>query len=475
MSFRLASRIRANYIFLNLISLIIFLFLQKNIVTVLLFTLWMNMMIFAYNKLNERIVLFMFLVAFFVFLLGREFLEVFFSYKTENFSEEIFIHTNKVLICSLLTLFLSYFFLEGFIFSKSFGAKRGRDLFAESLSDVTKKAFFVFIAMAMVYTLIEIYFVANNGYYAYYTHFKERLSQNIFLLLFSKAELFLNVSLCCFLATFPKKKEVDKLSAAYFIYIFIDIFTGARSSFVLGIQFLFIYYAYRHFLDPSEKFLSKGKVLLILLAIPVLLLGLATVEYLRAGDSMQAGGPFSALLDFVYDQGVSINVIKRSYQYRNLLRGDRLYSLFFLHTGVFSFFFSRGFIGNSLQNGIDGYNLTHVLSYILLGDFYLSGRGIGTSYIAELFHDFGMKGVIIGNMLLSYVLCAARRFLYGNILSRIVKLLIIQSILWMPRGNMGEILSLLFSPFTLISILIFISLAKINLKNYQDNYLGEHP
>lgn len=467
MTFRLGNTVRANYIFFNLLFSIIFLISQKNIITILLFMLWMNMIIFAYNKLNERIVLFMFSVSFFVFLLGREFLEVFLSYKPEVFSDEIFIHTNKVLILSLATIFTSYFTFEGFIFSKDGFTKKDDDLFILSLRDITGKSFYLIVILAIIYTFIEVYFVLNNGYYAYYIHFKKRLSENILLFFLSKAELFLNVSVCCFFATFPSKKEVNKLTLAYCFYIFMGLFTGARSSFVLGILFLVVYYIYRNALDPTQGFITKKKIFTAICMIPFIFLGLGIIDYVRAGDNISIDNFLRIIPDFIYDQGVSINVIKRAYQYKYLLNNDRVYSFFFLHTGIFSFIFSRGFIGNTIINGVNGYQFTHALSYILLGDSYLSGRGIGTSYIAELFHDFGINGIIIGNIILSYVLCATRKFSQGNILLRIIKLLIIQSILWMPRGNMGEIISLLFSPFTIASIFVFICLAKINVKKYK--------
>lgn len=56
---------------------------------------------------------------------------------------------------------------------------------------------------------------------------------------------------------------------------------------------------------------------------------------IRTGDKIEFSNVGDSIVDFVYNNGVSVNVIKRSYELDSRLRSDRFYSLHFLHDGVF--------------------------------------------------------------------------------------------------------------------------------------------
>ncbi len=64
----------------------------------------------------------------------------------------------------------------------------------------------------------------------------------------------------------------------------------------------------------------------------------------------------------------------------------------------------RVYNGNSIENALYGHSLAHRLSYLEYGDYYLQGHGVGSCYIAELYHDFGVIGVMAGNYIYGYIL-----------------------------------------------------------------------
>ena len=66
-----------------------------------------------------------------------------------------------------------------------------------------------------------------------------------------------------------------------------------------------------------------------------LLVGLGIFSKIRTGDQTEFSNVGDSIGDFVYNNGVSVNVIKRSYELDSRLRSDRFYSLHFLHDGVF--------------------------------------------------------------------------------------------------------------------------------------------
>ncbi|SQC98631.1 Uncharacterised protein [Fusobacterium necrophorum subsp. necrophorum] len=71
---------------------------------------WIFCVKYALRHFKERVMLLVFLSVFFIFLIGRDFVQVFFGYKLENFSDEIQNYAHISLLISLLSLVGSYYF-----------------------------------------------------------------------------------------------------------------------------------------------------------------------------------------------------------------------------------------------------------------------------------------------------------------------------------------------------------------------------
>ena len=81
-------------------------------------------------------------------------------------------------------------------------------------------------------------------------------------------------------------------------------------------------------------------------------------------------------------------------------------------------YFARGSLGaifggkafehttNSVELAIDSNSYAHNLSYLVLNKEYLKGHGIGSSYIMELYTDYGMIGVFLLSLLLGMLFIA---------------------------------------------------------------------
>lgn len=459
------SRIRANVVVANTLCILLLLGFSCRVLSSLLWLVWMNLFLFAWNRRSQRIVLLAFSVTFFVFLLGREFLEQFFRYGRENFSDGVYRHTSILLIVSLVTILVSYAVFEMLFLHMPDRPIRKNTALDLSLRQISGHVFVFFLFFSCLYMGIAIWYIVRNGYFVYYTHFKTMVSRNYMLLAMSKCEIFMLTALCAYLATMPPKREGQKRCICYFLYLLVTVMTGARSTFVLGILFLVIYFMYRHANDPHEQWLTRRKLYAGCAGMPVMLSVLSVIQWIRQGASGSGKKFLDAFLSFFYDQGVSINVIKRAYEFGAYLRADRLYSMFFAHTGIFSLIFSRAAGGGNSVAQSQGSNMAHALSYVLMKDQYLSGRGLGTCYIAELYQDFGLTGVILGNIFVALVLCVIRDFHKGALWTAVLKLLIIQKILWMPRGNFGEFISLLASPFTIAALAALAVVSYIHLSN----------
>lgn len=86
---------------------------------------------------------------------------------------------------------------------------------------------------------------------------------------------------------------------------------------------------------------------------------------------------------------------------------------------------------------------------------YLAGRGTGSSYIAELYQDFGYTGIILGNILYSFLLARiAKNEDNDSLLKKSIKFMIITQLLWAPRGSFTYFISQNLTPTTIATLLL---------------------
>ena len=78
-------RIKRSTIAINLVALPILVFSGADILFAIALLLWLNIIIYAFRDTGSRSMLLAFAVSFFTFLMGRELVQQFLSYKIDNF------------------------------------------------------------------------------------------------------------------------------------------------------------------------------------------------------------------------------------------------------------------------------------------------------------------------------------------------------------------------------------------------------
>lgn len=164
-----------------------------------------------------------------------------------------------------------------------------------------------------------------------------------------------------------------------------------------------------------------------------------------------------AIVELGRNQGFSINAVKWS-----IVNREELPNKNYVFGNVIDYFeygsFAQKFLGktndwyregNSIEMATQSRKYSHALTYKLFPEFYLKGRGIGSSYIAEAYHVYGSVGVFAISMLAGVIMYIFYR--RPNLFTFFAGLLIYRIILIMPRG-----------PFDTF-ILEFISLKNIAL------------
>lgn len=368
---------------------------------------------FYYAVSNKHLVLASFLIAFFVYLLGGHFVYEYFGMRLSYyFGDEYYFHSNLSLFISLFSLSTAYMYST--LLSRD--SKRIRIAAPsprkKSRIRTISRTLFLVTYIFWLYELIDkAYFVMTSSYYAYYTEFES----NVPLIIRSIAAMspyFFYV----FLATFPKRAESRVPMLLYVLYALLSLLTGKRGDCVNMLIFIFMYLVLRHHFSDGEKWLSKRLIILLLFLAPVGIGILYSYRYIRLGLEVAGDSLVYRVLGFFQQQGISSSLLRLGKYYQDSLRENAYYSFYglvkWVRTNtvfrlVFNPQYGFSYANNNIALATLGNSLAHSLSYITLGKRYLTGTGLGSCYIAELYHDFGYTGIALGNLI------------YGIILARI--------------------------------------------------------
>ena len=397
---------------------------------------WLNIMLYSAEDLDERGALLGFAASFFVFLLGRQILERFGLHAIENvFSEELNIHAERLVLISLSCLFLGYIIVKN---KPEKQKKRVFDYNSAYYLTVRRISLYFFYAtyLFLIITILDtVFFVSNNSYLEFYVSYRSHIPYVL-----QKIGDMCPVCFFIYLMTMPSKKECRVPIFLYFCYLVLSLGTGKRYPCVAGMLILFVYFTIRNKVNNGgKKWIGKKEILLCTIAIPILIIVLFTINEIRF-EKEATTGILSKIEGFFYQQGVSINVIKREVVYRDKFPEGKIYMLGstieFLRDNIISRLIGiPHYSGNTVEHALLGNSFAHTLSYVAMGNYYLQGNGLGSCYIAEAFHDFSYAGVIFINIL--YGIIFKKMFFFKNkgIWTGTISLLLLNSLFLAPRGS----------------------------------------
>ena len=120
-------------------------------------------------------------------------------------------------------------------------------------------------------------------------------------------------------------------------------------------------------------------------------------------------------------------------------------------------------------NYIEGVRLSFAKEISILGlgiEGYNSGQGLGSQYLAEVMTDYGISGVIIYSLLLGVCISVVSDFYKYNFLGFSLSLLLMQSILYLPRNqSMQPINSIISLNYWGILLLMYFLIFRRSEKN----------
>lgn len=434
----------------------------------MLMALFIIELLYAVKNINKNIAFILFLVAFFTFLMGRLFLplivnmsdysDVFYSYM--DYKPSTYFHVILSFYITLFFMFLSYTVIERkmpFFLNPSFFPDSQRIVFIRRCAKI---AIWVSFPFALLVILERVRYVVINGYAGMLLVQESNLPTIVIIL----SALF-EYMVYLFLATLPSKRESRIVIILYLFFAFSNILGGDRGEFVLPVFVVIFYFFLRNRLYTGDSnWIGRKGILSLVMAAPLAMILLFSIAYLRDSKDLDHDSAGLLVGGFLYQQGASLNVVASAYENEKLLPQGKLYSMGPLIDYLKNNHFSRILFGTkpyeigSHDLATKGNSLDSAITYLEAPEFYASGGGMGSCFIAEAFHDFGYIGVILYSLLYGLVLASIPKWNSRNVWLSVIAFVFLKYIMYAPRARatafIASAASVSFWPIALVIYII---------------------
>ncbi len=221
---------------------------------------------------------------------------------------------------------------------------------------------------------------------------------------------------CVQLALVTKKRWVFAIIGLYFLSTVPTLLIGQRNPFILALLFgaAVLYLKNKecwHIKVSKKTMIAMGCVALVLVLVLVLMMSV----FAGSRNEQDTGGLniFGRVLTFIEDQGFTYEMIGQTITNRDYLRrtDNNCYTFasildYYIYGEVGNLLLGTEPIpaGNNVVRARQSNDLAHKISYKALGENYLNGAGLGTSYVMETYIDFGLIGVLLINLFYGFLL-----------------------------------------------------------------------
>ena len=258
----------------------------------------------------------------------------------------------------------------------------------------------------------------------------------------------------------PSKKECRPI---IFLYLFNGISymgIGQRGSFVLNFLFVITYLFLRNKIRPGNKpWIGRKGIISLLISMPLLVSFLYIFAYIRTDSNVIDSK--NLILSFIYQQGVSVEVIGYTYEYEDYFPKGKVYSIgdiinYFNHNKIAQVFGDKEPVKpQSIEHALDDHSLDAALTYFVKPHLYLRGGGLGSSYIAEAWKDFGYIGIIIFSYIYGLILALIPQWCRKGFWWTAIGFIMYNNIIFAPRARA---IKFIFEFFSLAVILMLLGL-----------------
>lgn len=460
---------------INVIFFVVSCIIHVPVLFTIALLLWIDILIYSIQNIGKRYALMVYLLAYFLFLMGQEVAVYYLGFEEEYFfPDQVNSHTYILLILGLIGILIGFYLAEKVRFvnkDKGIYGNNTEVLINTGVQNrqfetiILKKIAIIGIIITIIpYYLVGIYkgiFVLQHSYLEYYTSYSSSLPSIVSDL----GELFA-LFFFLYLATFPTKKEARPIILLYIGYGFISLISGRRIALGMALMFVLAYYLMRNASDNNEKWIKRGHVILAIVLVPILIVALYMFKYLRYQESVVGNGKIDMFFRFFYQQGTSINIIKfQKYLEPCSIKYTSLYYTLKFFRRFTKYFSGFQFSWYSARNSNTAFNTNCLADYIyyrINPRGFKKGLGLGDCYLADLYNDGGYILVIVGSILYGILLCKLFNFFKKSVWNKLIALMILEQFFILPRYGADTIFRYFFN----WKILVFFIVIYVGIKLY---------
>lgn len=424
------------------------------------------------KNVSKHILFLTFQATFFFFLLSRQFINYIDNGTFNlNFSYQIQKNTMVLLFLSLVFCFFGY---KMHLITSSGTTMSSQQIIKRTINQ-KKETFFRQSSRLMFYlTLLPelaVIFekaaaVLRFGYIGYYTDFTSTLP-----ILIQKLAMANNYCMFAFCASLPTKQEVKRPFFFYFLVGVLSLLTGQRNNFILTISFILIYYCLRS-QEKDEKWVGKHEIVFVCIAVPLVMFFIVWFGYVREKNSFEVTSLSKILYLLFNQQGVSATVIAYQQQFQSnpILKQNFTFGPLwtFMTQNVFAqvLFGIETYQQNTVAAALHAHSFGQSISFLALRDTFLNGKGLGSSYIAEVMQDYSFWGVVLINFIYGKFMHITKSFENRGFWMRLYVCYALKGIIYAPRDTaLGPFMS--FFTFDSLAALFLIWIGMIAIQQIQ--------
>lgn len=424
---------------------------------------------FGIKDIKNRSVFCMFNLMYFIFLVGGIVVEMF---NDGNLLYYLFSSTEAVNhVCISLLLSIAIINTVYICCRLSINSRNKINIHSDNTSFISNRTllirnlvFYILIISFMsklIMSLEMTIYLRLTSYLDYYTTYVSHLPSIIHF-----AGSVFYFSLFIYLATIPSKKQVKIAFVGVLLIEAIILSAGDRGEPLSVMASLIFYVFWRNRNGFFDVVFKKRTIIIFIICLPIIMFSLQKVSYIRNDDDMDLNFT-DGVIEFLSKQGTSVIIISKGYDLRERIGsiGGHQYTFGIVRNYLQQNVISRNLFGirairtNTIEAATSGNSYGSSMAHIRFPKSYLAGVGCGTSYIAELYHDWGYIGIIIGSIFIVFLLFKIENTRNNSIILSAISLNLVRYTVLLPRG---AFFSWLTNVITLQNIILIVLLIIIH-------------
>lgn len=432
------------------------------------FAFWIVLMIYCFRDTEKRLLLMLFTITVFVFGMSRIVIPAFYANSYIAFSQAFSmdfgpdVHNFIARSCfiALICAFIGFNSVKHVERKDYVFQIDSNSLQIIKIRNISKSLYLLSTTLVVYSIYSRFSFVATYGYMDSFIEYSSNLP--------SILQKFASINALClylFLATLPTKKQAKPILIVFAIISILTLLTGVRTNFVMNFFTLLIYLVLRNRTAPNDPWLTKKGKLYLFVALPFLVALMFVVMLLRGGNTTAEISLFDMIINSIYQQGSIIEVLGTSYEQAEQIP-YRLWSFGRLIDSYGNNFIfqllgiGHAYKSNTVEMAVNGHSLANYLTYTYQSRRFLAGGGMGSSYIAESWLDFGYLGIVGFSYIYGVILAKFITWAKRNVWVFALSFYMVNAIIYAPRAGAGDFISDILSPTYLLTLFIIYQCSK---------------